>query len=101
MTKKVFSMATLQHFTLVLSPFVVKCDLSQVYNISNGKLDNLNTVYEYGDTVDYSCDVGYRKTTTGRLQCLSDKSWSASPICEPGLFYFIPMLCFMHHIMSC
>ena len=49
----------------VLMSLVVKCDLSEVYNISNGKLDNLKTVYEYGDTGDYSCDVGYRKTTTG------------------------------------
>ena len=60
---------------LVLTSLVVQCDLSEVNNISNGKLDNLKTVYEYGDTVDYSCDVGYRKTTTGHLQCLSDKSW--------------------------
>ena len=59
---------------LVLTSLVVQCDLSEVNNISNGKLDNLKTVYEYGDTVDYSCDVGYRKTTTDRLQCLSDKA---------------------------
>ena len=77
---------------------VVQCDLSEVNSISNGKLNNLTTVYQYGETVDYSCDVGYKKTTTGRLQSLSDKSWSASPICEQGLFYIIPILCFTHHI---
>ena len=94
-------MALPQHFRLVLMALVVQWDLSEVNNITNGKLDNLITVFEYGDTADYSCDVGYKKTATGRLQCLSDKSWSATPRCEPGLFYIIPILCFTHHIMLC
>ena len=71
--------------TCVAISFAVQCELFGVFNVTNGKLDNQTTVYEYGETVDYSCDVGYKKTTTASLQCLSDKSWSASPICEPGL----------------
>ena len=65
---------------------LVQCDLSEVYNISNGKLDNRKTIYEYADTVDYSCDEGYENMTARSLQCLSDKSWSPSPRCEQGLF---------------
>lgn len=64
-----------------LALFAVQCNTTDIYNITDGRLENPAQVYKYGDTIDYSCDVGFTKTES--LRCLSNKSWSTAR-CEEG-----------------
>lgn len=67
---------------LLMSPAAIGCEVPQV---QNGKVHGLQSTYRAGETLEFSCDVGYAAEDTYESQCQPGGSWDPPvPACEEG-----------------
>ena len=68
--------------------FLVLVSCPPLRNISNGVIDcslEDDGVFSYEDTCSYTCNTGYKLTSTDTRTCQSNRTWSGTDaICRKG-----------------
>ncbi|XP_041364076.1 beta-2-glycoprotein 1-like [Gigantopelta aegis] len=52
-------------------------------DVANGVIHSNRSVFYFGETIDFSCSLGWKLNGTSSLTCAADRNWNSSqPVCE-------------------